>query len=143
MIGGYDLLDAADRIIPFDYDGSGRLDHLLLYRPGQGTVYILRNDAGTFTPVFAEGAPGIGIGTYDLAEPADRIIPFDYGSSGRLDHLLLYRPGGGAVYILRNDAGVFTPVFAVSDPGNGIGTYDLADPADRDHSLRLQQLRTP
>ena len=33
-IGGYDLKSAADRAFAFDYDGSGRLDHIALYRPG-------------------------------------------------------------------------------------------------------------
>jgi hypothetical protein len=112
MIDGYDLAEGADRIIPFDYDHSGKLDHLLLYRPGFGTVWIMRNNNGTFSPVFAEGSPGNGIGGYDLAEGADRIIPFDYDHSGKLDHLLLYRPGFGTAYILRNLAGAFSPVYA-------------------------------
>jgi hypothetical protein len=112
MIDGYDLADPADRIIPFDYDHTGKLDHLLLYRPGFGTVWILKNNNGTFSPVFAEGSPGNGIDGYDLADPADRIIPFDYDHTGKLDHLLLYRPGIGTAFILRNLAGSFSPVFA-------------------------------
>jgi len=35
-IGGYDLQSTADRAFAFDYDGSGKLDHLALYRPGTG-----------------------------------------------------------------------------------------------------------
>jgi hypothetical protein len=34
-----------------------------------------------------------GIGGYDLKSPADRAFAFDYDSSGKLDHLALYRPG--------------------------------------------------
>jgi hypothetical protein len=131
-IGGYDLADPADRVFAFDYDSSGKLDHLALYRPGTGTIWILRNNAGAFSSVYAEGSPGNGIGGYDLADPADRALAFDYNSSGRLDHLVLYRPGFGTIWILRNNGGgSFTPVFAEGSPGNGIGGYDLADPADR------------
>jgi FG-GAP-like repeat len=130
-IGGYDLADPADRAFGFDYNNSGRLDHFVLYRPGQGTIWILRNNAGTFTPVYQQGAPGNGIGGYNLADPADRVFAFDYNSSGRLDHLVLYRPGQGTIWILRNNAGTFTPVYQQGAPGNGIGGYNLADPADR------------
>ena len=130
-IGGYNLADPADRVFAFDYTGSSRLNHLVLYRPGQGTIWILRNNAGTFTPVFQEGAPGNGIGGYNLADPADRVFAFDYNSSGRLDHLVLYRPAQGTIWILRNNGGTFTPVFQEGAPGNGIGGYNLADPADR------------
>ncbi|MBI4299448.1 MAG: hypothetical protein HY666_06785 [Chloroflexi bacterium] len=99
-IGGYDLADPADRVFAFDYNGSGRLDHLVLYRPGQGTIWIMRNSAGTFTPVFAEGAPGTGLSGYDLADPADRAFAFDHDGSGKLDHLTLYRPGTGTIWIM-------------------------------------------
>jgi hypothetical protein len=130
-IGGYDLADPADRAFAFDYDSSGKLGHLALYRPGTGTIWILKNSAGQFSPVYAQGSPGNGIGGYDLADPADRAFAFDYDSSGKLDHLALYRPGTGTIWILKNTAGQFAPVFAEGSPGNGIGGYDLADPADR------------
>ena len=29
-----------------------------------------------------------------MADPADRIIAYDYDGSGRLDYLVCYRPGG-------------------------------------------------
>jgi hypothetical protein len=130
-IGGYDLKSAADRVIPFDYDGSGKLDHLVLYRPGTGTIWILRNSAGTFAPVYEQGDPGSGIGGYDLKSAADRLIPYDYDASGKLDHLALYRPGTGTIWILKNNAGIFTAVYQQGDPGNGIGGYDLKSAADR------------
>src|SRR5258708_3898160 len=104
-IGGYDLADPADRVFAFDYDGSGKLDHLVLYRPGQGTIWILRNSAGDFTPVYHMGAPGTGIGGYDLADPADRAFAFDYDGSGKLPDPALYRPGTGTFWILKNSDG--------------------------------------
>jgi len=145
-IGGYDLADPADRVFAFDYDPSGRPDHLVLYRPGQGTIWILANQAGVFSPVYHEGAPGNGIGDYDLADPADRVFAFDYDHSGRLDHLVLYRPGQGTIWILANHGGTFIPVYQEGAPGDGIGGYDLADPADRvlafdyNHNGRLDHL---
>ncbi|MGV9383641.1 S1 family peptidase [Nonomuraea sp. NPDC003707] len=127
-IGGYDLKNPADRITAFDYDGSGKLDHLVLYRPATGMVHILKHGSGaTFTPVYSS-ADG-GIGGYDLKSAADQIIAFDYDGSGKLDHLLLYRPGGHTAWILEHGAGnTFRAVFHSSA---GIGGYDLLNTADR------------
>ena len=127
-IGGYDLWSPNDRAFAFDYNSSGKADHLVLYRPGYGTIYILENNGGTFTPVLLEGS---GIGGYDLQSPNDQAFAFDYNSSGKADHLVLYRPGYGTIWILRNDGGTFTPVYAEGSPGNGIGGYDLWSANDR------------
>src|SRR3981081_1561242 len=54
----FDRVAPADRAFAFDYDGTGKLDHLALYRPGTGTIWILKNDGGTFIPVYAQGDPG-------------------------------------------------------------------------------------
>ncbi len=56
-----------------------------------------------FTPVYAQGDPGNGIAGYDLKSVADRAFAFDYDGSGKLDHLALYRPGTGTIWILRNE----------------------------------------
>jgi hypothetical protein len=130
-IGGYDLRSPADRSFAFDYDHSGKQDYICLYRPGTGTMWILRNNGGAFSPVYAQGDPGTGIGGYDLKSPLDRAFAFDYDSSGKLDHLALYRPGTGTMWILKNNGGAFSPVYAQGDPGNGIGGYDLKSAADR------------
>src|ERR1035437_2043642 len=130
-IGGFDLKSAADRAFAFDYDGSGKLDHLVLYRPGTGTVWILKNSHGNFSPVYQQGDPGNGIGGFDLKSTADRIFAFDYDGSGKLDHLALYRPGTGTIWILKNSHGNFSPVYNQGDPGNGIGGFDLKSAADR------------
>jgi len=127
-IGGYDLGSAADRSFAFDYDGSGKRDYLLLYRPGTGSVWILKNNAGNFAPVFEQADPGSGIGGYDLKSPADRAFAFDYGRSGKSDYLVLYRPGTGLISIVRNIMGRFAPVYQST---TGIGGYDLQSAADR------------
>jgi hypothetical protein len=130
-IGGYDLARPSDRIFAFDFNSSGKLDHLVLYRPGTGTVWILGNSGGQFAPVYQQGDPGAGIGGYDLARPSDRIFAFDYNRSGRQDHLVLHRPGTGTIWILRNLGGRFAPIYQQGDPGSGIGGYDLARASDR------------
>jgi hypothetical protein len=130
-IDGYDLRSTADRAFAFDYDGSGTLDHLVLYRPGTGTIWILKNTAGTFPQVYTSGDPASGIGGYDLSSPADQVFAFDYDGSGKLDHLVLYRPGTGTIWILKNTAGTFSAVYTPGDPASGIGGYDLSSPADQ------------
>ena len=41
-IGGYDLKSRADRAFAFDFNHTGKLDHIALYRPGTGTFWILQ-----------------------------------------------------------------------------------------------------
>ncbi len=123
-IGGFDLKSPADKVFAFDYNGSGVADHLVLYRPGSGIVYILQNTAGTFTPVYTSST---GIGGYDLMSTYDVIMPFDYNGDGLQDHLLCYRPGAGIVWVLANMGGTFMPVYTSS---SGIGGYDLSSTSD-------------
>ena len=147
-IGGYDLGDAADRIIAYDYGNTGHLDHLVCYRPGHGAVYIVKkasdaNRPDMFTSVYSQGqpgasAPGGGIGGWDLTQPEDRIIGYDYEGTGHLTYLVCYRPGRGAIYIVKkvSDADnltAFSAVYTQADdgPGGGIGGYPLTDPADQ------------
>src|SRR6266853_1973513 len=115
----------------------GKLDNIALYRPGFGTFWILlKRNGSTFTAVFAEGSPGIGIGGYDLQSAADRAFAFDYDGMGKLDHIALYRPGDGTFSILlKRNGSTFTAVFAEGSPGVGIGGYDLQSPADRAFAL--------
>jgi len=126
-IGGYDLRDHRDRAFEFDYSRSGIPDHIVLYRPGTGILWILKNDSGNFEPVY-KGGHGNGIGGYDLASPNDRVFTFDYEHSGKLDYLVFYRPGTGMIWILRNEGGKFAPVYK---EGCGIGGYDLSSSEDR------------
>jgi hypothetical protein len=102
-IGGYDLKSPADQAFAFDFDGSGKLDHMALYRPGTGTIWILKNGGGVFSPVYNQGDPGFGIGGYDLKSAADRGFAFDYDGSKKEDHLALYRPGTGTMWILKKN----------------------------------------
>jgi uncharacterized protein YjbI with pentapeptide repeats len=134
---GCDLSDPNDRIIAVDYYGTSHVDHLVCYRPGTGNIWILEKDIDqnnnvTFTPVFTSTS---GIGGYDLRSPHDRIIAFDCeGTPGqpKLNYLVCYRPGRGAVFIVRkNSDGTFDNVYAQGDGGNGIGGYAMNVPSDR------------
>ena len=108
------------------------------YAGGDTTVEItnISNSATTmtmditvrsFTPAYAQGSPGSGIGGYDLHSSADLAFAYDPLGSW-LDHLVLYRPGTGKCWILQNNSGTFTPIYA-SD--SGIAGYDLRSVADR------------
>lgn len=130
-IGTYDLASPNDQVIAFDFDGSGKEDHLLLYRPGGRVAHVMKQTAGSFQTVFASPYPGAGIGSFDLASPLDRAIAIDFDSVGRQDHLLFYRPGGGTVHVQKRVGGGFQLVMGSAFPGAGFGTYDLASPLDQ------------
>jgi len=129
-IGGFDLASEHDRAFAFDYEHSGMLDHICLYRPGSGAFWIAQNKGGVFKPVYAEGHNGKGIGGFDLRSIADRAFAFDYDHSGKQDHICLYRPGTGTFWILKHTEDKFTPVYARGDPGDGIGGYNLSSVED-------------
>ncbi len=124
-IGSFDLQKPEDRVFAFDYDGSGKLDHLVLYRPGSGVIHIVKNNGGIFSSIYAGK---YGIGGFDLKKPVDRVFAFDYESSGKLDNLVLYRPDSGVIYIVKNNGGIFSPIYTGK---NGIGSFDLQKPEDR------------
>jgi uncharacterized protein YjbI with pentapeptide repeats len=135
-IGGYLLGSLADRIIAFDGDstpGQPKLNYLVCYRPGRGALFVIqKNSDGTFGNVYAQGDPGNGIGGYTLAVPSDQVLAFDYEGTGHLDHLVCYRPGTGNIWILKkeidqNNNMTFTSVYRRF----GIGGYDLAVLDDR------------
>jgi hypothetical protein len=50
----FDLTRPEDKGFAFDYDGPGRQDHLVLYRPGAGVLHIVRNNGGTFSRIYAK-----------------------------------------------------------------------------------------
>jgi len=114
---------AANQLFAFDYDHSGKPDHLLLYWPGEGSAVILKNTGGTFVAVYESHR----IRSAEIDSPEDRALPFDYQHTGSLDHLLLYRPGTGLFQVWKNTAGTLSPAYS----GIGIGGYNLMSPNDR------------
>ena len=132
FLGDYRLDGPGDRVFAYDHDGKKCMDHLVIYRPGTGKVSIVKPFGQRFDTVFNSDK---GIGGWDLGIAADRALAFDCDGTGRMEYLVFYRPGKGAIFIFKkNDKGTFDlPVYRynMTDRGTGIGGYDLALPADQ------------
>jgi hypothetical protein len=151
-IGGFNLADVNDQMVAVDYEGTGKLDHLLIYRPGSQKKYwvVKRQADGTFQQVFMNGDRGIGPvptgGTVLLGDARDKVFAFDCHRSGRQDCIVVYRPGlvaadsesgsysvferdpdGGYERIFRHKLirlnGASTQMLAVDDEGSGVGQH--------------------
>ena len=125
----------------FDFDSSGKLDHLVFYCPGEQIVYIFKsNGDGTFTQRYPTQANpvGTGIGGYNLASSSDQGFAFDYEGTGKLDYLVFFRPTHGAISIIKsNGDGTFSAVYPMDDPGTGIAGCTFADPNTRGFAFDL------
>ncbi|KAJ6572849.1 hypothetical protein DFH09DRAFT_1032714 [Mycena vulgaris] len=121
-IGGYDLASAADKSFGLDFSSTGKQDHIVLYRPGAGAIFILNPARQAVVSVID---PGSGFGGFDLSSPADLAFAFDFGHTGNLDHIVFYRPGTGLITIVHAATGT-----AVFTSQTGIGGYDLKSPSD-------------
>ncbi|MCG5468378.1 hypothetical protein LADH09A_002240, partial [Micromonospora sp. LAH09] len=96
-IGGFNLTEPQDRIVAFDHEQTGNLDHLALYRPGKGVMFIVQHKPDdTFAAVFQARQ---GVAGFDLRNPDDQVISYDMDHEGGPDQLLMYRPGAGNVVI--------------------------------------------
>jgi len=73
-----------------------------------GLMVIIKQDNGQFKSVYHTLSSGSG--GYDSTSGSDRAFAFEYSRTGKLDHILLYRPGNGLACILRNNHG-FTSDF--------------------------------
>lgn len=122
---GFNLMSSFDKVMSFDYDHSFCQDHIVMYRPGSGLISIFKNQNGVFSPVFQQSN---GIGGYNLMSVNDRMFAFDFDHSGKQDHLVLYRPGSGLITILKNENGIFSPVYLLVS--TGIGGFDLRSTDD-------------
>lgn len=152
-IGEFDLTDPKHPNVQgfaFDFEGSGKLDHLVFYCPGTGIVYIFKsNGDGDFTQRYPTSANpvGTGIGGFDLVGPMDRGFAFDYeGKEGesKLNYLVFFRATRGAIYIMKsNGNGTFTTVYSEGDlgadwpPSPGIGGCQFLDPNTRGFAFDL------
>ncbi|TDW96542.1 hypothetical protein [Dinghuibacter silviterrae] len=119
-------------IIPYDANGTGHEDHLLLYIPGRGIWYLFNYAGdGKFN---VQGSGTNGIGGYDLAgsTKTDKIIAYDYGS-GYKNALICYRPGNGYAWVIENtaSAGATPNWVAVVKGSSGIGGFDLKGTSDQ------------
>ena len=135
-ISDYDLKGIEDSAFAFDYDHSGKQDHLVLCRPGNGVLFILKNKPQNNIHTIFRSTTGLG--GFDLRSPIDRGFAFDYDHSGKMDHIVFFRAGHGVVFIVRNQGGIFTPVYS-SGRSRGIGNFDFMSPNDRCFAFDFDQ----
>lgn len=118
-------------IIPYDADGSGHEDHILMYIPVVKMVYILHFNTSTGHWVLDWYNGGTGIGGYDLAGTTDKIISYDFGNKVKRD-LICYRPGSRFFWVLVNNGTTTAPIWVAKVQSNGgVGGFDLAGTMDQ------------
>ena len=129
-----------DRMFAFDFEHSGKMDHICLQRAGTRQYRIFRNEGGIFSAVFIETK---GLGGYPGHSLADRAFAFDYESSGKRDYICLYQSGLGLFWIVKHTGSTFTPVYqnAPGTPGiagwQNIVATDKAFAYDYNHTSKM------
>ena len=101
-IGGYNLVVSSDQGFAFDYEGTGKLDYLVFFRPIGVIVIMKSNGDGTFSAVYPVDDPGTGIAWCMFLDPNTRGFAFDLNGSGKLDHLVFYYPNQNSIYIIQH-----------------------------------------
>ena len=122
-----DMSDVNDRAFAFDYSGQGFLDHIVVYRPGSRKIWILGESSSGLISYEQKWASQNGIAGFELSDPRDLGLAFDCEHTGRLDHLLFYRPGTGIVCIIKKDGNQFRLVYDTRNTKFGIAQ----SPSDR------------
>ena len=140
-IGDWPLNNAVDKMIAFDLEGDGKLDDLLVYRPGVGSTTV-RNVA-----VYSRDASGQFVKKYQSAwgvvhnAEAPQLVPVDYDGDGRLDEIMQYDPsaGGTAAVVAGPTFGYVMPHTA-SLGGWAFAAGDRVTPFDADHDGKPNDL---
>jgi hypothetical protein len=116
--------------IPYDATGSGHEDHLLMYIPGRGIVYLWTYAGnGVWQQTWNSST---GIGGYNLTGFYDKIIAYDWQGTGHKKDLICYRPGSGIFWVLVNTGTASAPVWTPRVQSNGgVGGFDLKGTMDQ------------
>ncbi|NUP47415.1 MAG: hypothetical protein HOW97_08880 [Catenulispora sp.] len=120
-IGGYDLAVTDDRVFPYDWSGSGRADHLVLYRPSQNIVWVVGRSGlpdGSFQRVFDNKNNQFQTGLL----PGDQLIAYDYNGTGSADHLVLYRSSDKMIQVMRRQNDGFQSLWQGAVTGDIVQT---------------------
>jgi hypothetical protein len=137
-IGGYDLKGFYDKVISYDY-GSGTKKELMLYRPGNGFVWVIQNIGTASSPNWTPRVQSSGgIGGYDLKGLNDQLVTIggpihDYMS------VAATRPGLGFVWLLEHPANSVNWSPLVSNT-SGLPGFSFANVQDRMVSINNQLL---
>jgi hypothetical protein len=134
----YDLLSPSDIILPYDVLNTGIVDGILIYRPGTGILasYSHGPNDQTFN-IFQFLRNGLysqkylGSQHYDLMSPNDRITPYDYGSTGTKQQVLIYRPGYGIAWMFDQMDLNTNNIRFLSYSGLGTPNYNLLSTNDK------------
>lgn len=108
----FDLSSTADKVFPFSYfSDNGKAASLLAYRPGMGACYMFEAFlTGTCWYAYSGGI-GYGSAYYNLNNINDKVFPYDCDGTGKLDHLVCYRPGSGACWIFKDVTGSWIQIY--------------------------------
>jgi hypothetical protein len=111
-------------MIALDLNGSGHMDHLVVYVSGRGIVKVLQNLGGGLWHAVTNSTTGIG--GYDMMNITDKIIAYDLGNGTR-SSLICYRPGYGNCWVIQNQptASSNPNWVGVVKGSGGIGGFDL------------------
>ena len=116
---------------PLDFNSSGCMDHICFFRPNGGIFYVVQQLMGGYSGLyqgFSQAQLGVyagnnnhagtkdsrdiyhidgpQLGGYEFNDPNDHCIPFDWNSSGLMDHVVVYRAGHKHLWVLKRVCGI-------------------------------------